>query len=43
VVSGKGSVHAARFALSERVLSLHLWLRFAVLWFAVVPIGFVEG
>ena len=27
----------------ERVLSLHLWLRFAVLWFAVVLIGFVEG
>ncbi len=26
----------------ERVLSLHLWLRFAVLWFAVVLIGFVE-
>ena len=27
----------------ERVLSLHLWLRFAVLWFAVVLTGFVEG
>jgi hypothetical protein len=27
----------------ERVLSLHLWLRFAVLWLAVVLIGFVEG
>jgi hypothetical protein len=27
----------------ERVLSLHLWLRFAVLWFAVVLISFVEG
>jgi hypothetical protein len=27
----------------EKVLSLHLWLRFAVLWFAVVLIGFVEG
>jgi hypothetical protein len=26
----------------EKVLSLHLWLRFAVLWFAVVVIGFVE-
>jgi hypothetical protein len=26
----------------QRVLSLHLWLRFAVLWFAVVLIGF-EG
>jgi hypothetical protein len=27
----------------EKVLSLHLWLRFAALWFAVVVIGFVEG
>ena len=27
----------------EKVLSLHLWLRFAVLWIAVVLIGFVEG
>jgi hypothetical protein len=27
----------------EKILSLHLWLRFAVLWFAVVLIGFVEG
>src|SRR4030095_8101469 len=27
----------------EKVLSLHLWLRFAVLWLAVVLIGFVEG
>ena len=27
----------------EKVLSLHLWLRFAVLWVAVVVIGFVEG
>ena len=27
----------------EKVLSLHLWLRFAVLWVAVVFIGFVEG
>jgi len=25
----------------EKVLSLHLWIRFAVLWFAVVLIGFV--
>ena len=25
------------------VFSLHLWLRFAVLWFAVVLIGFAEG
>lgn len=24
-------------------LSLHLWLRFAALWLAVVLIGFVEG
>jgi hypothetical protein len=24
----------------EKVLSLHLWLRFAVLWFAVVGHGF---
>src|SRR5262245_4097807 len=27
----------------EKVLSLHLWLRFAALWVAVVLIGFVEG
>jgi hypothetical protein len=27
----------------EKVLSLHLWLRFAVLWVAVVFIDFVEG
>jgi hypothetical protein len=27
----------------EKVLSLHMWLRFAVLWLAVVLIGFVEG
>lgn len=27
----------------EIVLSLHLWLRFAALWFAVVILGFVEG
>jgi hypothetical protein len=27
----------------EKVLSVHLWLRFATLWFAVVLIGFVEG
>ena len=27
----------------EKVLSVHLWLRFAVLWVAVVLIGFVEG
>jgi len=27
----------------EKVLSLHMWLRFAVLWVAVVLIGFVEG
>jgi len=27
----------------EKVLSLHLWLRFTVLWFAVVLAGFVEG
>src|SRR5215510_16494488 len=27
----------------DKVLSLHLWLRFAVLWLAVVLIGFVEG
>jgi hypothetical protein len=27
----------------EKVLLLHLWLRFAVLWVAVVLIGFVEG
>jgi hypothetical protein len=27
----------------EKVLSVHLWLRFVTLWFAVVLIGFVEG
>ena len=27
----------------KKVLSLHMWLRFAMLWFAVVLIGFVEG
>ena len=27
----------------EKVLSLHLWLRFPTLWLAVVLIGFVEG
>src|SRR5262249_28116549 len=27
----------------EKVLSLHLWLRFAMLWVAVVLVGFVEG
>src|SRR5215831_3133570 len=27
----------------EKVLSLHLWLRFAMLWVAVVLIAFVEG
>ena len=27
----------------EKLLSLHLWLRFAALWVAVVLIGFVEG
>jgi hypothetical protein len=27
----------------EKVLSFHLWLRFAVLWFVVVLVGFIEG
>ena len=27
----------------EKILSFHLWLRFAVVWFTVVVIGFVEG
>ena len=27
----------------EKVLSLHLWLRFGALWSTVVLIGFVEG
>jgi hypothetical protein len=27
----------------EKVFSVHLWLRSAVLWVAVVLIGFVEG
>lgn len=32
-----------RFHAREKVFSLHLWLRFVALWFAVVLIGFVEG
>jgi hypothetical protein len=28
---------------NQKVFSLHIWLRFAVLWFAVVLTGFVEG
>jgi hypothetical protein len=27
----------------EKLFSLHLWLRFTVLWFIVVLVGFVEG
>ena len=27
----------------EKVFSIHLWLRFATLWFVVVLVGFVEG
>jgi hypothetical protein len=27
----------------DKVLSLHLWLRFAMVWLAVVLLGFVEG
>jgi hypothetical protein len=27
----------------EKVVSLHLWLRFAALWLSVVLIGFIEG
>ena len=27
----------------EKVLSLPLWLRFEVIWFGVVVVGFVEG
>jgi hypothetical protein len=27
----------------KKVFSIHLWLRFGVLWFAVVLIGFLEG
>jgi hypothetical protein len=27
----------------EKVLSIHLWLRFAMLWVAVVLVAFVEG
>ena len=27
----------------EKVLSLHLWLRFAVIWVAIVLVAFVEG
>lgn len=30
-------------AAQEKILSLHLWLRFALLWLVVVVIGFVEG
>ena len=45
----KGGVYGAGLALSEgpstgrKVLSLYLWLRFSMLWFAVVLLGFVEG
>jgi hypothetical protein len=28
---------------TEKSSSLHLWRRFAALWFAVVVIGFIEG
>ena len=28
---------------NQKVFSLHIWLRFAVLWFAVVLTGFVQG
>lgn len=40
-----GGVHGADSVRSAtgKVLSLHLWLRFAALWFIVVVIGFVEG
>jgi hypothetical protein len=27
----------------EKVLSLHLWLRFLMLWVVVILIGFIEG
>jgi hypothetical protein len=27
----------------EKVLSVHVWLRFAVLWVAVILVGFIEG
>jgi hypothetical protein len=27
----------------EKILSLHVWLTFAVLWVAIVLIGFVDG
>jgi hypothetical protein len=30
-------------AIPGESLSVHSWLRFAVLWIAVVPIGLVEG
>ena len=48
VATREASFHRAGLALSlwpsaGKILSLHLWLRFAVLWFAVVLIGFVEG
>lgn len=28
---------------NQKVFSLHIWLRFAVLWFTVVLTGFAEG
>ena len=27
----------------DKVLAVHLWLRFATLWFAAVVVGFAEG
>jgi predicted Co/Zn/Cd cation transporter (cation efflux family) len=32
-----------RGASKTVTLSVHLWLRFGALWFAVVLIGFIEG
>ena len=44
---GKKSIREFYFARRnrsrEKVFSLHLWLRFVALWFAVVLIGFVQG
>jgi hypothetical protein len=40
---GAGLALSVGRSTGRKVLSLHLWLSFAALWFAVVLIGFVEG
>ena len=48
LAEGTDSFHGADWLLlighpREKVLTVHLWLRFATLWFAVVLVGFAEG